>query len=288
MLLHQIPFEQLRAACRQKLETCELWLRRLIHETFSSRFGKSYFNDGKYNDKYLFRKEIREHANRRKQEHPAQYNNKEIDTLLLEHIIDTICKPELYLEFFSPALCKAFPDGCDEARTFLLRLVPIRNALSHANPISVHDAERVLCYSDDVIESIKEFYKGKLMEQEYNAPQFTKFSDSFGNRELLSHTQKNLDYRQKTVLRPGDNLRLEVEVDSSFPPETYSIFWKVANIPKGDKGSGTCLQLALHNRHVSEQFIIEVQLKSNRDWHRHGNFDARLTITYKVLPPLDQ
>ena len=206
MPLHRIPFEELRLACRQKLETCELWLRRLIHEELMQRYGNTYFTEGMQNENHMFRKDIRDHSAKMLSESAGRYS-KEVDTLLIEHIVDTICKQDLYHVCFSPALRDAYPDGREEARTFLRRLIPIRNALSHANPISVHDAERVFCYCDDVIESLKRHYSERNMAQEYNAPQFTKFTDSLGHSEILSgsnklprfHKDESAGWRQHTV-----------------------------------------------------------------------------------------
>jgi hypothetical protein len=285
MPLHKIPLEELRIACRQRLETCEMWLRRLIHEELSRKFGSTYFREGIYNSNALFSSKIRKHAAERMNREPNRYDS-EIDTLLMDHIVDTVCKSDLFADFFRPALKGAFPHGNEEARTFLSRLVPVRNALSHANPISVRDAERVLCYCGDVIESIKEFYESRNMEQEYNTPRFTRFADSLGNSKLLSETRSFLSYTDSVALRPGDSIRLEVEVDSSFEPNAYRIDWVVCNIPNDEQGSGTSFQLTIQPQYVSETFCISASLKSMRSWHRYGNFDDSMVIYYKVLPPL--
>ncbi len=285
MPLHKISSEELRLACRQKLETCEIWLRRLIHETFSSSFGSSYFDSGVFNGNNLFRSGFRDHARHRMREQPARYS-REIDTLLLDHLVATLCKQDLYSAYFQPALRHAFPDGNAEARTFLDRLVYIRNALSHANPVSIHEAERALCYCDDVIWSLKEFYREQNMAEEYNAPRFIRFIDSLGHAEYPQNTRSQYDYSNDSSLRPGDNIRLEIEVDSSFHPEEYTVEWVVANISNGESGLGTSFVLTIQPRHVGQTFTIRALLKSRQGWHRHQNFDDYLTISYKVLPPI--
>jgi len=286
MPLHKIPSEELRLACRQKLETCELWLRRLIHDELLMRYGSTYFEQGKQNNNHLFRTEIRKHAIEMMRRNSGRYG-REVDTLLLEHVIDTICKHDLYQSCFSAALRHAYPDGEIEARTFLSRLVPLRNALSHANPIAVYHAERVLCYCDDVIESLKQYYKDKNMNQEYNAPVFTRFSDSFGHSEIPTKTDPSYyDYSREISMRPGDSVRLEVAIDSSFDPTNYTIEWAACNISNGETGTGSSFVVNITNRHVGESFVIQAILKTGRDWHRHGNFDARMVIIYKVLPPV--
>ncbi len=284
--LYRIPSEELRLACRQKLETCELWLRQLIHEELSQRFGEAYFTEGTHDGNHLFKTEMREHAAKRMAENPNRYSS-EVDTLMLDQVVDTLCKHNLNKLCFSSSLGLAFPEGPEEARTFLQRLVAIRNALSHANPVSVHDAERVLCYCDDVIEALKGYYKEKNMGKEYDAPMFIRFSDSAGHRQNLSKPTEMLGYRENSDLRPGEQLRLEVEVDASFDPSTYRVRWNTnAPVLGADIRTGPSYVLTLQNRHVNQSLRIEVQLESNRPWHRFGTHDAELHILYKVLPPV--
>jgi hypothetical protein len=286
MPLHRLPSEELRLVCRQKLETLELWLRRLIHEKLSHHFGAAYFDTGVCNNNPIFKNAIQKHVVKLMDEHPGRYG-RAVDTLLLDYLVDTVCKEDLYKTCFKPPLSHAFPDGREEARTFLLRLVPIRNALSHANPISVHDAERVICYCDDVLFSLQKYYMDRNMGREYNAPLFSRFVDSLGHADIPAASQDSLDYTGGGTLRPGDSIRLEVEVDSSFDPETYAIDWVVGNVQYGETGTGTYFTLAILRKHVSERLDIRVMLKSRKEWHRHGSFDARLSVTYKVLPPIE-
>jgi len=215
---------------------------------------------------------------------PGRYT-RQVDTLLMDHIVDIICKQDLYKECFSSALKAAFPSGNEEARDFLVRLIPIRNKLSHANPISVHEAERVLCYCDDVIEVLMGFYKEKSLDQEYNAPRFTRFSDSRGHSQIIQETVTTLHFSSDTVFRPGDNVRFEVEVDSSFNIEDYTVEWSFGSVYSGAQ-VGLHAILTVEEKHVSQRFSVHCTLKSNKQWHRHGLFDDVLTIVYKVLPPI--
>ena len=221
-------------------------------------------------------------------DNPARYS-KAIDTLLFDYLVDTLCKHDLYALCFAGALRHAFPEGAQEARTFLRRLVAIRNSLSHANPISVHDAERVFCYCDDVIESLKRHYSERNMAHEYDAPLFTKFTDSLGHSELLSGSINLLDFT-KTPLRVGESIRWEVEVDSSFQPDEYTVEWSFQSFPRllGEVNpTGLSFALTILPKHVDEELKLVVVLKSKRDWHRRGPFDALLNVAYKVLPSLE-
>ena len=67
--------------------------------------------------------------------------------------------------------------------------------------------------------------------------------------------------------------------------DAYTVNWNVANISKGESGSGSSFEIVLTPRHVGEDFSIVATLKSIEEWHRHQNFDAQLVVGYKVLPP---
>jgi hypothetical protein len=282
--LHTIPFEELRSACRRKLETCELWLRRLIHEELSRNFGASYFSDAIHKGNHIFNSKVRAHAAARRAEHADRYST-DLDALVIDQLVAILCKKDLHDAFFSSALRGAFPLGNEEARIFLQRLIPIRNALSHANVISVHDAERVLCYCDDVICSLKDYYQDQNMDRDYNAPLFIRFADSLAHSEVISKPFTTLDYTNESTLRPGDSLRLEVEVDSTFDPGSFTVEW---NSSSGDTGTGLSFTLELQAKHVDERATIQVLLISDKVWHRMGHCDARLSLFYTILPPVGQ
>jgi len=79
-------------------------------------------------------------------------------------------------------------------------------------------------------------------------------------------------------------MRFEVEVDSHYSPNDYTVQWQVANFQKGESGEGLAFHLTLQPHHVGMNFDILLTVKSNKAWHRHGNSDAVLVLSYKVLP----
>lgn len=285
MALHLVPSEELRVACRQRLEACELWLRRLVHDQFRSDFGDNYLHTANVAGHAVFKADIRKHVAARLAANPARYR-RPIDTLQLDHLATVICKPDAYEKFFRPAFHYEFPNGNEHLRVVINRLVPIRNALSHANPLSINDAERALCYSSDIISSLTKHYEDIGMNQEFNAPLFTRFSDSLGNVEHPKTSGEQLNFTEGSPLRCGQSVRLEVEVDSHYSPDDYVVKWQVANISHGESATGTSFELTLLPRHVNQSFAMFVSVTSTRDWHRHGNHDAQLVLVYTVLPPV--
>ena len=140
-----------------------------------------------------------------------------MDTLFIDDIIYILCHSTLYKSLFKEALDEIYPDGCSEVRTILSRLVPIRNSLSHSNPISIHQVERVLCYTHDFIEGLKIYYTKKGKEKMWNVPSIIKVKDSLGNVfENLNNDKHTIVLEVNQQLYCGDSYSVEVEIDPSF------------------------------------------------------------------------
>ena len=119
-MFYALTEDQIRDLCKEKIESLEHWLRRLIDEKLSASHG-DYFSyvDGAGNR--LIKKSIVDALEERLKKEPTRYVRK-IDAVLLSDTIDIICNPQLY-SFFAPGLAFAFPEGRDEARTFMYRLL---------------------------------------------------------------------------------------------------------------------------------------------------------------------
>jgi hypothetical protein len=180
---------------------------------------------------------------------------------------------------FSPPLEEAIQAGQvteDDMRT-VRELREIRNNQVHSSAVDRTQVEHAVGLAEKMLANLN-------MHQTYNAPIFTRFADSLGHSELPAGTDTWFRYTN-TELRPGDTVRLEVEVDSSFSPDDYTIKWMV---PGGNEtGTGDHFVLTLLPRHVRELLSINAIMNSKRDWHRHGDFDAMIRISYRVLPPLE-
>jgi len=284
--LYGLSEADLREYCRRVMESLELWLRRLIDDVLTPTYGADYLNAQDDYGNYIINREVRENVAQRKRQEPQRYPRL-IDAALLDDEIKILCHQELY-GYFRAALEGAFPDGMTEARTFLTRLVEPRNRLSHANPISVRQAERVICYSNDVIDSLKEYYGAVGRAAEYNVPSVIRTVDSFGN-VALPRQQNNpeiFDYTKNQAywLRPGQTISVEVEIDPAFSPGQYAIVWEWDSARLKDRNKVTIL---IERSHVSELFIIECKVVSNEDWHKHRYYDHRVVFMYRILPPLE-
>lgn len=168
-----------------------------------------------------------------------------------------------------------------------------RRAKISPRRISVHDAYRVLCYSHDIIQSIKDYYRATNMQQQFNVPTIIRVTDSLGHIVAFSAANRNpegygmLDYSRddRAFLRCGDTLSIEVEVDSTFDPSTFEIEWLISNIG-GPRILGPKFVLLLEERYVSSRFCAVCRIVTKASWHKLGTHDDQIDIAYRILPPV--
>lgn len=282
----------MRNICKERLEALEHWLRRFIDETLTSAYG-DFFSHVDANGDRLIKKDITASLEERMRKEPERYSRK-VDAILIDTAIDIICNPRLYSKHFKDALLLAFPEGECEARTFMKRLVEPRNRLAHANPISVRQFEQIICYTGDIIESLKEFYRNNNLSQEYDVPRIFKLIDSFGRAYYRAQCQPvhdggimvNLTKNEKYHLRVGDKLTLEVEVDANFSDDEYEISW--ASIPRcAAIANGKKAIIDITEQQVAGHFAVQCRVTTNKGWHAMSmGADDFLMYIVKVLPPI--
>ncbi|MCK1497994.1 hypothetical protein [Bradyrhizobium sp. 188] len=272
---------------RRHLDSAESWLRRLIESKLPNSFGQNYLGSDEVGGCRLISKEIRRQIYSRYESDRSRFPRL-IDAADIGHAIVIVLHPELYPANFRDALQQAYPDGTAEARTFLHRLEKIRNKLAHGGTCSDRDLERAVCYSNDLIDSIKHHFKEQNMERQFNVPTFIRVADNRGNVFHLTSAPDQqmhfIDVRQQGNgdLYVGDELVVEAEVDPSFTG--YSLEWMTFS---GDVGQGSPMRLQIDLKHVGLQFDVRFNVRSSEQWHRlHGGIDDMLDLRYRVLPPI--
>ena len=295
MPLHRLPIGEIRDYCKRDIESLEYWLRRLIDEVLSDVYGSNYLYAKDKDGNNIINSFLRGRMQSLYDNEPGRFSRL-IDAALLDYCIGIICNPLLFKKHFREAFKSAFPDGdsCDETRTFLKRLVKPRNQLYHANPISIRQAEQVICYTHDIIESLKNYYTELNEASNYNVPMIIKITDSLGNEIHSTQIKRNntgrgaciLTKDEKNFLRPGDNLQLGVEVDASFPIDSYDIEW-VCRYPGYETiNNDRNFVLLIDEKCVREDFTVSCKVTSRQGWHRCGDCDDSVSLVYKVLPPI--
>ena len=270
---------------RQHLDAAEAWLRRLVHYQLSQIDNLTYLTDGE-----ILKKEERAKLKAKIASAPEKYQ-REIDATTFDQLLRVICQAERWRDYFSAPLGAVYPLGLEECRIFLGRLIDIRNDLQHGRVCSVRQLEQAICYTNDLSDPLKKFFREQTMSRDYDVPLFVRYTDNRGNQSTLegvslTMANRNIDWRRhgNGDLYPGDTLVAEVEVDPTFAPATYVVSWHSHSYTL--HGEGTRALVHIENQHVGEQFELWFQLKTNLDWHRYAGIDDRLTLLFRVLPPL--
>ena len=281
--------------CRSRLSGVEHWLRRFIVQRIAPQ-GEDILavKDDKGN--MLIGGDIRRQIEKRIRKEPSRYPRSS-DALLFDESIKIICNPQLW-QRFQQGLKAAFPVGVEEARIFLNRLVEPRNRLAHSNTLSMHQMEQVLCYSSDVIESLRQYYREQGLNNEFNVPMIIKVTDSTGGsyvRSKLSefnHGSVGLFMHSdpKYSFRCGDTFWIEVEIDPAFSSADYSIEWLITHhgsrLPPQTERKAV---FVFNQNNVAMDTKIHCSVKSKQLWHRMASgLDDFFLLSIQVLPPFEK
>ncbi|WP_238656042.1 hypothetical protein [Paenibacillus piscarius] len=293
-MLSSLKNTELRDLCRTTIETLEIWLRRLIDQQLREDFGVNYLQYKDNAGNFLMKRSVREGVIRRRSTEPKRYP-RDIDAVLLDDSVSILLNPILYKKYFRAALISAFPIGTDMAKVIFDKIIEPRNYLAHGNHISVRQAEQILCYSHDIIDSIKGYYVQIGVGRLFNVPSIIQVSDSLGNIKYeseISEVRNDVcipfifNQPNNPTLRPGDELSIEVEIDSTFQEDQYTIQWRIEGQMPSMHQITNKFFIKIDNSHVGERFVINCFVTSNKDWHRYGSHDDCLILLYKVLPPI--
>lgn len=289
-MLEKFAEAELREICRIRLENVERWLRRLVHEELSKQYS-NYLQAKRPDGARVIKTRIAKDAQDRRDTNPERYP-RDVDAFLLDDLVDVIANPLLY-PYFRSALKQAFPHGRDEAQTFLKRLIAPRNALAHANQLTLRNAEQIVCYSGDIIDSLKTYYREIGMENDYNVPTILRVSDNIGNsfeRSQLSAVHDGgvgMFLANKVSLRPGDVLTLEIEIDPSFDPTTYEIRWASVKPMSADRTDNHRIIINVTESIVAQEWTLQCRITTKNSWHRmQMGADDFLLLSYRILPPI--
>lgn len=288
-MYYKFTDEELRSICRTHLESFEKWSRQVIHRVLSEKLGENYFYIKNPDGNFLIKKELVEHATKMTSSEPLRFP-KPIDTLFLDDIIYLLCRPDFYKNYFSPFLVKMYPEGVNELRTILNRLIPIRNKLSHTNPFSIRDAEQCVCYCNDFIECIKEYFIMNNQEKEFNIPTIIRVVDSLGNEYPIKDGRAGEGLyiidpitKQTKIFFINDKFSLNLTIDPSFEDSSYSLNWT----PKNGMevlNDGKRINVTITDNLIGEEVILWCRLVTNNKWHKYLDYDQQLIVHFKALP----
>lgn len=277
-MYHDYSIEELRAYSRTAIESLELWARRLIDDLMKAEYGENYLHGKLPDGSNIISNERLKMLEKRRQDEPERYL-RWVDTLFIDDIRYILCKELFYKQLFKPALDYVYKQGRNEANFYLQALEPIRNNLSHANPISIRQAEKAICYSHDFIDGIQEYYKEKGEERMWNVPTILKMTDSLGNQFVEKNNSINY------VFFVGDTYSICAEIDSSFDPAEYDIQWiRRSGYPFKESTNTNRFTISFSDEDVNESLSIRCLVTSKKSWHKYDYCDDEMSVNFSVLP----
>lgn len=285
-MLYSFTPDEIRSYCRTNIESLEIWARRLIHQKMIQKYGEKYYEGKDDKNNNIVKKEIREHASYLISRNPNRFP-RWVDALFIDDLVYLLCHPALYHELFKKALDYMYPQRRDEVNEFLQRIVPVRNALSHSNPISIRQAEQMVCYCKDFIDSIKLFYKNEGEEQVWNVPTIIRAVDSEGKEYICKNNDSTESFSTNLFFQVGDDYKLSIEIDSSFEKGSYSIRWFESNKERVDIIDKSDYMRRFAVKDVNQSFMIQCRIISSKEWHKFGTCDCYKIWFLSVLPPKD-
>ena len=269
-LFADLTFDEIRDLCRSNIEAFEIWARKLIDAKMTEKYGENFVEAKDTHDEFILKKGFRERITSMRANEPERFPRL-VDAFFAEDIEYILCHQAFYNELFKEALDYIYPQGREEAREFLKRLVPIRNALSHANPISTRQAEQAVCYTHDFIEGLKQYYKDKGEEKVWNVPRIVSIRDSVGNKfENPTDQHGNASiFSCSHAFRCGEEYSVEIEADPSFNVDDYQISWKYNNHDLEEFDNISEVKIIFRHSDVGEYSFLHCTVVSNKTWHKY-------------------
>ena len=283
-MFKDMSIDEINAACRNELNSLELWLRRIIEELLVPEYGNEYWNACDSDGQYQFNTKLRERLKAGEQLTETYFSD-------LSHII---CRESLYKKYFSKVFQTQPPKNrqqlsgmltcLDDLRQTYRFLKDKRNDLSHARSVTVRDAERIVCYSHDIIDAIKEYYR-KMGDKDFFGPRIVSISDMWGDIPRSSWGcgivgVNVINRTQKETLYPGDEIRISVIIDPSYEGD-YTVEWKLDN-NFFVSIEGQTFTHKIQNSDVNEMYGISCTVISSEESHNHGKYDDKAKLIYRI------
>ena len=189
-------------------------------------------------------------------------------------------------------LAPVFPDKA-EVLVFFRRFNELRNPSLHGRPIYQHESQLLQGIAGQVRNQVTVFMSSKNQAGDYY-PKIENIWDSLGYRyECGPADAQHMGtvHHTGTVVRPGDQLTLS---GTAIDPQDRPLLWHASSNRSGaiKRSSATAsgervdFEWSVSNDDVAEQnWLTFILTAEGTPFHREGDHDFRLTLSYCVRPP---
>lgn len=181
-----------------------------------------------------------------------------------------------------------FAVALGEKRDFVVlmdRVEDFRNAPAHSRELLPYEKSMLEGIAGTVRTQVTRYMSSKYQDAR-DYPVIESIRDSFGNASAdLSSTQAS-SVETGLVLRVGDEVIFECR---AWDPQGRELTWQwgrvFASQGSAITGSEVSLPWVVTEKDVGARLQIEIQVLSSGPYHRHTQYDHRVTFVYAVEPP---
>ncbi|MDR5907596.1 Swt1 family HEPN domain-containing protein [Franzmannia qiaohouensis] len=176
---------------------------------------------------------------------------------------------------FSAALGKK-----KEVLFWLERLEGFRNPEAHRRDLLPHQKHLVLGIEGEIRMKLIR-YRNKQESREDYYPRIEFARDSLGNGYIPEYV--GCVFNTNTKLRPGDKLDFSVTAtDPSGETLLFALKKRSSKPPEWQKENNFSIEIEASD--IGRRFIVQIIVKSQRDYHQYGDYDDDARFEYEVLP----
>lgn len=168
-------------------------------------------------------------------------------------------------------------------KLYMDRLGAFRNTSMHSRELLPFEESLTIGMTGEIRNLVTIWRSEQGPDMKYY-PEIISVSDSLGSRLVNGRAST-------TALRPGETIEFKC---AGTDPHGRNLFWEIRVQSRGNsmvqedarKGDEVTLTWNVVNNHVRENTDVWVTVTSDGEYHRHGEFDDRFHLSYRVLPPV--
>lgn len=166
---------------------------------------------------------------------------------------------------------------------YLTELERLRDPDAHRRELLPHQKQLAAGISGEIRSRIVRF-RSKRETSDDVFPRIESARDSLGNIWVPNSAFRTTDVLTGMTLRIGDQIDFLLTArDPEDAALEYSMQVGIIG-PMSPWQASPEFSLRLTEKHIARNFTVDLQVRSNRDYHAYGAIDALVSFKYSVLP----
>lgn len=166
--------------------------------------------------------------------------------------------------------------------TYFAELEKLRDADAHRRELLPHQKHLILGVSGEIRNRLVR-YRSKMETPDDYFPRIESVRDCLGNLWVPSVGSRTQIVNTEMTLRPGDVIEFVVTATDPYDqPLEYAVGLSRDIDPPWQ--SDPNLMYRVEDVHIGRVFLLELSIRSGRDYHASGKCDDYVSFIYQVLP----